>query len=535
MDARDAVLFVAAAFNLTLSSVIVFHNPKSRINIAYALAALAAALWAAAIALFRLAEFPSGLGLVRFYYVVAGLIAVFFLEFALVFPDESRNRSPRWSVALYVPITLFTVLLFGDSFISAYVARPEGKDIVLGSAYPFYVVYFLGYVGAAFWILVRRFLRADGMARAQLKLVLIGVGIAMFLGMWFNLLLPLLGDYRYIWVGPPFTMVMVGFIAYAIFKHNLYNIKIIATEAFGAVLIIVLLVRLLASMSVIDFLINAGIFGTAALIVILLIRSVLKEVEQREKIETLASELSAANEELKRLDAAKSEFISIASHQLRAPLTVIKGYVSLLLEGSLGAVTQATVEAMHKVAISAEQLVKLIADLLDLSRIEAGRMKYDFKRVIMDDIVQEVFGELEAGAKAKGLGFTLENRNTAHRAVNADPDKLREAVINLMDNAIKYTASGRVAVLLYPEEVSRHAYLTLSIRDTGIGIRAADIGRMFTKFARTEEARRIRADGLGLGLYLVKKIIDDHGGQVRVESAGLGQGSTFFVSLPAIP
>lgn len=531
MNARDAILFITAAFNLTLSSAIVFHNPKSRINIAYALAALAAALWATAIALFRLAEFPSGLGLARFYYVAAGLIAVFFLEFALIFPDESRRRS-RWSVALYVPIVLFTVLLFGDSFISAYTLRPEGKHIALGPAYALYAAYFFGYVGAAFWILVRRFRQASGIARAQLKLVLTGVGIAMILGMWFNLLLPLLGDYRSIGVGPPFTMIMVGFIAYAIFKHHLYNIKIIATEAFGAVLSIILLVRLLASVSVTDFLLNAGVFGIAAVIVFLLIRSVLKEVEQREKIEALAAELGAANEELKRLDQAKSEFISIASHQLRAPLTIIKGYVSMLLEGTLGQVPSLVRESMGKVAISTEQLVRLIADLLDLSRIEGGRMKYEFDRVTMDGIVAEVVRELEAAARAKGLTLAFNGARARGLAVRADTGKLREVIMNLVDNAVKYTAQGGVGVSLYPETRDARPWLTLAVRDSGIGVKRADAGRMFSKFMRTEEAKRIRPDGLGLGLYVVKKIVEDHGGRVWMESAGLGQGSAFYVSLP---
>lgn len=110
---------------------------------------------------------------------------------------------------------------------------------------------------------------------------------------------------------------------------------------------------------------------------------------------------------------------------------------------------------------------------------------------------------------------------------------MREVVINLIDNAIKYTASGRVSAELYPERRDGKQYVTFKVTDSGIGVSPNDIRRLFTKFTRTEEARRIRADGMGLGLYLVKKVAEDHGGLARVESPGLGKGSSFFVSLPA--
>ncbi|MBI4132588.1 MAG: hypothetical protein HY473_00605 [Candidatus Sungbacteria bacterium] len=533
MDIRDIILLVSAAFNATLAGVIVFHNPKSRSNILYSLAALGAALWAIGIAFFRLSDFPAALSIARFYYVAAALIAAFFLRFAIVFPEEAAKPWPLLRYILfYLPIGFIIFLLLGRSFLESYAAGPDGKIIHLGPGYLFYIVYFVSYVGAAFWILIRKFRQAVGVARAQLWFVMAGVGIAMAIGMWFNLFLPFAGNYQLIWVGPPFTMVMVGFIAYAIFKHNLYNIKVIATEAFGTVLALVLLIRLFASVSATEVILNALILGVASVIVFLLIRSVLKEVEQREKIQSLATELSAANEELKRLDAAKSEFISIAGHQLRAPLTVIKGYVSLLLEGTLGDASEKVKDSMKKVYFSAEQLVRLIADLLDLSRIEAGRLRYEFRRVMMDDIVAEAVRELEVNAKAKGLAFSYENRNTAKRSVNADIDKMREVVLNLIDNAIKYTAVGRVNVTLYPEVRKGREWLMFKVEDTGLGIRSADIPRLFTKFARTEEAKRVQAEGMGLGLYIVKRIVEDHGGKCWVESPGLGHGSTFYAALP---
>lgn len=534
MDIRDIILFTTAAFNVTLSSVIIFHNPRSRINIFYSLAALSAALWALGVAFFRIADFPLALAIARFYYVAAALIAVFFLQFALVFPEGLRTSWSRMRyAALYLPLPFIALLLFTDAYFVSYAQTLHGKDVRLGPAYLSYVLYFVGYVGAAFWILFNKFRKASAVARAQLWFVLTGVGIAMAFGMWFNLFLPIT-NYRFIWAGPPFTIVMVSFIGYAILKHSLYNVKVIATEAFGIGLALVLFVRLFTSASATDVILNALILVIAASIAVLLIRSVLKEVEQREKIQTLATELATANTELKRLDAAKSEFISIAGHQLRAPLTFIKGYVSMFLEGTLGPVSDFARESMKKVFVSTEQLVRLVGDLLDLSRIEAGRMRYQMTRVVLADLAREVVRQFEATARAKGLILLFQNRDAGELAVNGDPDKLREVVTNLVDNAIKYTASGRVVVELYAQERAGRRWLTLKVQDSGIGIKTADLAKMFTKFTRTEEARRLRPDGMGLGLYIVKKIIDDHGGEVTVASPGLGRGSAFSVMLPAL-
>lgn len=533
MDTRDILLLIATLVNLGFSSAIVFKNPRSRINIGYGFSVVATALWTLGIAMFRLADPASAVAWARFYYISAGFIATYFLYFGIHFPNNDDYRpSVLQHLLLHVPIAIIAYLVFSPSFIAGFHVEPWGREIILGPAYLFYVVFWVLYMGTAFWLMLARFAHADRIEKLQLKFVLGGTLVAAVGGSAFNLFLPLFGNYRYIWVGPYPTLVMVVAIGYAIVKHRILNIRFITTEVFSAALIAIFLIQFFRASNLQEFTLQGAILLASAVFFWLLIRAMNREVEQREKIESLATELAHANEELKKLDASKSEFISIASHQLRAPLTVIKGYVSLLLEGSLGPVSEKTKEAMHKVAISAEQLVKLIADMLDLSRIEGGRLRYNFQPVVFDSIVDEVAKEFEINAKAKGLSFIYQNRNFEKKPVRADPDKIREVVVNLIDNAIKYTSAGRVALELYPETRDGKGWLTLKVQDNGIGISAQDIPKMFTKFGRTEEARRIRPDGMGLGLYVVKKIIDDHGGRVWVESGGLGRGSAFFVELP---
>ncbi|KKW22173.1 MAG: PAS/PAC sensor signal transduction histidine kinase [Parcubacteria group bacterium GW2011_GWA1_51_12] len=234
-------------------------------------------------------------------------------------------------------------------------------------------------------------------------------------------------------------------------------------------------------------------------------------------LRNFATELSFANEELKKLDAAKSEFISIAGHQLRTPLTVIKGYTSMVLEGSFGKIPESIKEALNRVLISSGALAKLVSDLLDLSRIESGKIRYEFKEIDMEAIVRGVMQELEETARAKGIMLELRNENIKDAKLVGDFDKLHEVIINLMDNAIKYSSKGSVTISLKKRLAGDASHIVVSVSDQGMGIKPEDIPKMFVKFGRTEEA---------------KKVIEDHKGRVSVESPGPGQGSTFFIELP---
>jgi len=330
------------------------------------------------------------------------------------------------------------------------------------------------------------------------------------------------------------VLVAPYFFAYSALRYGLMNVKIIFTEAFAALLVLILVARSLTSETNTDLTVNILTLASVTVFVYLLVKSVIREVEQREKIESLAAELSSANEELKKLDAAKSEFISIAGHQLRTPLTVIKGYTSMVLEGSFGKIPDSIKESLNRVLIASTTLAKLVTDLLDLSRIESGKIRYEFKEVKLEDIIHGVLQELEETAKVKNIPLIYKNENAADSRMIGDFDKLHEVVINIVDNAIKYSEHGSVELVLRKLGPGNSQRLALSVKDSGIGVKPEDIPKLFGKFVRSENAKRIRPDGMGLGLYIVKRIVEDHKGHVRVESEGVGKGSTFSVELPAL-
>lgn len=250
--------------------------------------------------------------------------------------------------------------------------------------------------------------------------------------------------------------------------------------------------------------------------------------ELERKVEQRTRYLRKANEQLKELDAAKSEFISIASHQLRTPLTVIKGYISMMLEGNFGVLTEAEIESLKKVFLSNERLIRLVENLLNISRIESGRLQFDFREADLNEMVKSVIDELSETAKKKNLILRYNQPAKPLPKIKIDDEKIRQVVINLVDNGIKYTNNGKVDVSLKRREDK----IRFCVSDSGMGIKQEDMVNLFKKFFRGMGTSLIHTEGTGLGLYVARKMIEAHGGKIWAESGGKNQGSEFYFELP---
>lgn len=318
-------------------------------------------------------------------------------------------------------------------------------------------------------------------------------------------------------------------IAYAIVRHKLFELKVATVEVLTFALWVLLLMRVLLSNTVQEQIINGFIFIVSVIIGALLIQSVLKEIKAREETERLAESLRIANAQLRELDRQKSEFVSIASHQLRTPLTAIKGYSSMLLDGSFGKLCKGTTVPVEKIYRSSQQLVGVVEDFLNVTRIEQGRMQYDFAPVDMHYICENVIEELSLGAKDKGLDLVFKCGEPG-AIVPADEGKIRQVALNLVDNAVKYTEKGEVQVCLEDDD-SKH--IIFKVTDTGIGIPKSFKKHMFEKFSRAENSGLHHANGSGIGLYIVKEIVEAHKGTISVDSKE-GKGTTFTVVLPRV-
>ena len=247
-----------------------------------------------------------------------------------------------------------------------------------------------------------------------------------------------------------------------------------------------------------------------------------KEVNRQTK------SLRDANIRLEQLDKAKSEFISLASHQLRTPLSIIKGYISMILEGTWGETNEKQKEHLEKVYLSNERLIKLVEDLLTVSRIESGRLEFDLQPLALDNLTEGIVKEFSQMVAKKGLYLKYLKPKKPLPKVKADSLKIRQVIQNLIDNAIHYTKKGGATIHLKAEKNK----VRFSIEDTGIGVSSQEQVILFEKFSRGKGVTRMHTEGTGLGLYLAAKLIQAHQGRIWVESEGQGQGSTFCFELP---
>jgi signal transduction histidine kinase len=242
----------------------------------------------------------------------------------------------------------------------------------------------------------------------------------------------------------------------------------------------------------------------------------------------LREQLEALNRRLAEANQLKSEFVTVVSHELRTPLTAITGYMALLLEGQMGPLVAAQRQCLSMVTRNADRLVELIDDLLDIARIEAG--KVELKRTTLDlaHLIQEVATALRPQIEVKRQRLTLDLA-AALPTVSGDADRVRQILTNLLSNAHKYTPpGGSIAITAHGEE----GRVRVDVHDTGIGLSPEDQARLFTKFFRAQHPMTREVGGTGLGLAITRSLVELHGGAVAVASA-LGQGSTFSFTLPA--
>jgi len=263
----------------------------------------------------------------------------------------------------------------------------------------------------------------------------------------------------------------------------------------------------------------------------LLIKSILKEVSQREKIEKLAEDLGRANERLKELDKQKTEFVSIASHQLRSPLTAIKGYSSMILEGSFGAINPKAKEAIDRIFQSSQKLVSVIEDFLNITRIELGRMKYEMGDFDFGKLAKQVTEEQRPNIEKQGLKLEFMDDGEDHN-IYADSGKINQVLNNIIDNAAKYTKQGSIKVRVENLSMADGSEMTrFTAEDTGVGIEKDMLSKLFQKFVRAYDAGKANVIGTGLGLYVAKQIVDGLGGRIWAESEGKGKGSRFIIEM----
>ena len=513
---------------LFLAVVVYFHDRKSALNKTFALISLATIGNIVSVYVSLYVSPESALFWIRFTLAFAVPHTILLFVFVHTFPNrELRLRG--WKLvllALWAGAITFLVAspwVFTDVVVNGGVA-----PIVSSLIYPVAAT-IVGFLLASLFLTIKRYMAPSLAQRAGWLYVMGGMCLTYSLLVFLIFIaFNFLHTTFFVQFAAAFMLPMIVGMAYALLQHHLLNTKVIATEILTYVVIVVALfqafiaqtalIRALSTVSVLSLI----IFG------VFLIRSVLREVHQRELLEELTVKLQAANTQLEELSKFKTQFVSLASHQIKSPLAAIKGFASILLEGLYGPIAQKPRGALEKIKSAVDELINLINTLLDLRKVEEGKMSYEMKRINLRELVEALVEELRPLAIEKKLKLEFISQKPEF-LVSADGQKLKQVVQNLVDNAIKYTPSGFVAVKLE----DRESKALLSVKDTGLGIASALLPQLFEEFVRDERVKK-EIRGTGLGLYIARKIVEAHSGRIWAESGGEGKGSTFYLELAQV-
>lgn len=533
INATLIFLIISAGTSFILSLIIITRSSRERQDWLFGITTLVASLWTASHIAVHLFGYAYPVLLLITYFISSFIFSTLLLFIIFFIQEQKKNR--RWLIGLTIALNAaIAVLTFIPGAIVDNISIAKGGQVIhlnFGPYYVFFGLYMAAFAVATISVMAYAYYYSSGIKRKQIAFMFFGTVIASLIGFSTDLILPTLGIYHYMGKGPVAILIFTLFIYYAILKYHLLEIRVIAAEIFSGLLLATALLNFLTAKTTADIIKQGLILLVLAVFAYFLVRSVMKEIRSREEVLVLAEHLRVANSELQRLDQAKSEFISIASHQLRAPLTAIKGYISMILEGMFGAIVPQMKEVLERVYASNERLIKLVEDMLNLSRIEAGRMRYDIKIINIDDVLGSVVEEFANVAHEKNIELRWV-KSSPPVMVRADTELLHQVFTNLIDNAIRYTDSGHVAVFVLhrnPEDT----YVTLCVEDTGAGIDAEEMTHLFKQFERGGAGRERGITGFGFGLYIAKKIVEEgHQGKLWAESEGKGKGAKFFVQIP---
>jgi len=516
-----------------VSGWLVYKRDRDRIsNFTFFILATVASLWSISLGIFELAESPILEKIfLKVLYSLSATLPMALLYFATTLSAEYKRLPKKMAFVSAIPYIALLLIIIGTESVvdTSGTGIGIGKEILFGSNFMYFGGFLVVYLAFAFVVLLKRYLESAGVFRIQIRYILMSVIFATVVTLSVNLFLPSQGSFDLFWAGPLIILATVVLISYLIIKYNFWNPKLYATELFVVLIIAFLSSEILFVNSGLDFAVKITVLVLVGVSSVMLIRSVRSEIESKEEVERLLKDLASTNDELRILDARKSEFISIASHHLRDPLTAIKGYASMLLEGTFGTLSAASADALNKIFESSKRLVVIIEDFMDISKIEAGRMRYEFAPVNMDKLVEGVVEEMRQSVANAGLDINFEKEEGKSYEAKADLGKIRQVISNLIDNAVKYTPSGEVRVKLWRDD-KKHSII-LCVADTGIGMTPETMEKIFHKFSRADDVSKQYTDGSGLGLYVAKEIVQKHSGRIWAESEGLGHGSKFFVEL----
>jgi signal transduction histidine kinase len=504
-------VIIAVIGILVLSGIVFFRSKHSITSRSFFFFSLVTIFWGLSnYFLYKFSDPAESLLALRFHIFLSIWHSYAFFQLAYVFPSEHKAL-PFWHRYALLPLAFFSSSLLLIPFVFREISHlipvdevvnPEkSQGIILAAVVT--IIFFT----AGIYTLFRRIGQTKGDERRQVMLMFTGMSLTAGLLLLFSFILPIgFKNFNFVPYGALFIFPVIVFTAYAIYIVELFHVKNIFAGLFTFFLCIVSLIELVVAETIEQLLLRVAVFLLTIIIGIQLVKNTF--------------EIELANEQ-------KSELMSFATHEIRTPITVMRGYATMLLDGDKGEVTTEIKDLLQKIMIAGNDVTTLLTEYLDKSKIELGQLEYVPSLFDTKTVINEVLAIFAIHAEQKGLKLTKSIRSAKKFTVYADRAKVKEVLINIIDNSIKYTPKGSVTVTLKQD----NGFVCIAISDTGVGIEKEIMPSLFKEFSRAD-LQKVNILGSGIGLYLAKKFTEAQNGKIWAESEGKNKGAQFYIQLP---
>jgi len=510
-------------FALGLLVLFGFNKKKDSSSIWFALVAFSVVLWTASMIIYRGMDDVYNIVLYsKILYSSALLIPIAFLIFVHRFVSKQYIYKSEFLVFLsfvgLVILTFFTPHIINSVTIN----KPLENQIIFGNLFFLYVIFLIIVFNISFYNLIVKYKQNKGVKKTQILFIILGTTLSTYPAFFSNLILPWIGIFNFNWFGQISTIFLIIFTTYAIFKHHLFNIKMILSEIILGIISIVLFIYIFLSRNTYELIVSIVFFIMFIVLGYNLLRELLNGIK-REK------ELSISNRKLEETIESKDMFLRMTSHQLRTPLTSLNGFLSLILEQREGKykMNEYTRDDIIKVYINTQRLVELVNDVLSLNSIKAGRFGIALRPQI--DIKEELTYLIQDNK------YILDYFNTKvimktigeNFIANVDNVRMKSVFQNLLSNAMYY-GKDKIWVTLI-DEGDR---LRIRFRDNGKGVSLEVIDKLFKPGFRAGGIEDRNPNGSGFGLFISKTIVEMHNGTLKLKDNIKANGSVFELKLP---
>ncbi len=461
---------------------------------------------------------------IRCVMFIASFKTPFLFLFVHTFPKKEIRLKKFYLIATIVLMFTTAGLSLSPFVFKSLNYKGDTPIPVPGFGMVMFLLNFFLFLIISIILLVKKHRNSNAKEHQQYKYLLWGIVSSFSLFAIISLVLVVIFQMTYfVFLAPLFLAFFLIPIAFSIINHSLFDVKIISTSFFIFLLWVILLARVIVSKNLMELIVNLIVITLITIFGIFLIMSVRKEIKQRQENELLVKRLQ-------KLDQVKTGLVSLARHHIANPLTALRGYVSFFQEGEYGEVPQNKKQALISIEKITENLIAIVRDFIDVSRIEDDDLKYKFSCVSFCQIMQEIIDKYRPIINKRCISLFYKCEKTGEHNINTDKEKLIKAISNIIENSLKYTRNGSIKIILSSHEDK----IFLKIYDTGIRILPSTPPKLLEKFSPSGNKEEADIITSSLGLYFTKQVIKDHGGDFRIESGKDGTETSFYIELPSI-